>query len=68
MKIRGTFKGKNPTNIKVHLKSAHRNANQPYFEKVNKKTESLHPETAQSGDTKENQRRAANPSAVIQPA
>lgn len=45
-KICGQFlKGKNPTNLKVHLRSAHKEANLAYLNKVKENTENPSPET-----------------------
>ncbi|CAI5697249.1 uncharacterized protein LOC109195782 [Oreochromis niloticus] len=45
-KICGTFlKGKNPTNLKVHLKSLHKKANLAYLEKVRENAQASCPET-----------------------
>lgn len=45
-KICGQFiKGKNPTNLKVHLRSTHKEANLAYLNKVKENTENPSPET-----------------------
>lgn len=39
------LKGKNPTNLKVHLRSTHKEANLAYLNKVKENTENPSPET-----------------------
>ncbi len=49
------FKSKNPMNLKVHLKSTHRNANLlAYLEQVKGNAEPPPPETASPGGTTDN--------------